>query len=317
MESNRQIANTQMYVPKFGFGSAPIANMYSDIPDAQAIETIQYAIQVGINFIDTAPHYGAGLSEERIGLALKGLKRDDYIIQTKIGRIIGENGRRVHDFSHDGVMQSLEASLKRLDIDYVDSLLIHDPDEIAPSTQYIIHETYPTLAKLKQEGVVRAIGVGVNRPNMLLELNDSTEFDCFLLAGRYTLLEQKALDALNTFQSKGISILAGGVFNSGILATGTRSGVPPHFQYEIASSAIIEQVQKIEAVCDTYDVILPAAAIQFVAKHPAITSLVIGMDSKEQIDAALAYSRQSIPKEFWIELRDNNLVEADAPLPVG
>lgn len=317
MQTYKQIGETQLKVPRFGFGSAPIANLYSEIPETEAIETIQYALKKGINFIDTAPHYGVGLAEKRIGLALQGVDRDRYIIQTKVGRLIGLDGQRFYDYSYDGVMKSLEASLKRMDIDHVESLLIHDPDIGAPSTQYIIEETFPALAELKRQGVVQAIGIGINYPEMLLELVSSTDFDCFLLAGRYTLLEQTTLDALNIFNTRGISILAAGVFNSGILATGTRSGVPSYFQYKAASSDIIEHVQKIEVVCDKFDVDLPAAAIQFVANHPAITSLVIGMDKKQQIDSAFAYSQQSIPEAFWLELRDKSLIDANAPLPLS
>ena len=317
MQTYRQIGKTQLKVPRLGFGSAPIANLYTEVPEAEAIETIRYALKVGLNFIDTAPHYGAGLAEKRIGLALQGVDRDEYIIQTKVGRLIDADGKRIYDYSHDGVMKSLEASLKRMDIDYVDSLLIHDPDIGAPSTQYIIEETFPTLAELKRQGVVKAIGVGINYPGMLLELVKSTDFDCFLLAGRYTLLEQTALDALSTFKTRGISVIAAGVFNSGILATGTRADAPLHFQYHAASSEIIKHVQKIEAVCDKFSVDLPAAAIQFVATHPAITSLVIGMDKNQQIDSAFAYSQQSIPEVFWLELCDRNLIDTKAPLPLS
>ena len=306
-----------MKVPRFGFGSAPIGNLYSEIPETEAIETIRYALQAGINFIDTAPHYGAGLAEERIGLALQGVDRDRYIIETKVGRLIDSDGQQIYDYSHDGVMKSLEASLKRMDVEYVDSILIHDPDIGAPSTQYIIEETFPAIAELKRQGIVKAIGVGINYPEMLLDLVKSTDFDCFLLAGRYTLLEQTALNALNTFKDRKISVLAAGVFNSGILATGTRSGVPTHFQYKAASSGIIERVQKIEAVCVKFSIDLPAAAIQFTAAHPAITSLIIGMDKKQQIDSAFTYSQQSIPEAFWLELRDRHLIDANAPLPLS
>ncbi len=315
MQTYRQIKETQLHVPRLGFGSAPIANLYSDIPEIHAVETIQYAIEVGINFIDTAPLYGAGLAEERIGVALQGIERDQYVIQTKVGRVIEPDGQVIYDYSQEGVLKSLESSLKRMKIDYVDTLLIHDPDVGAPSTQYIIEETFPALSKLKHNGVVKAIGVGINYPNMLLELIESTEFDCFLLAGRYTLLDQTALRALHTFKDKGISVFTGGVFNSGILATGTQSGVPLHFQYQIASQGIVERVQKIEAVCDKFSVDLPAAAIQFVAAHTAITSLIIGMENKEQINSALKFSQQYIPKEFWLELRERNLIDANAPLP--
>jgi D-threo-aldose 1-dehydrogenase len=317
MEAYKEIGRTGLKIPGVGFGSASIGNLYSEVPETRAIETIQYALEKGICFFDTAPQYGAGLAEERIGLALHGVNRDEFIIETKIGRLIMPDKQEVFDYSRDGVLRSLESSLKRMKIDYVDSLLIHDPDAGAPSTRYIIEETFPALATLKAEGVVKAIGIGINYWQMLLELLNSTEFDCFMLAGRYTLLEQTALDALASFQVKGVSVIGAGVYNSGILATGTRSGLPPYYQYKPAVSGVIERVRKLEAICDQFNVILPMAAIQFVAAHPAMTSLVIGLQTKQEIDATLAYFQQPIPDEFWLALRDQQFIEAAAPLPLS
>lgn len=316
MQPLKQVGNTALNVPRLGFGSAPIANLYSEIPEQSAIKTIQHALQSGISFFDTAPHYGAGLAEKRIGLALRGVERDQFIIETKIGRLITPDQKRIYDYSHDGILKSLEASLKRMGIDYVDTLLIHDPDIGAPSIQYIIEETLPTLIDLKRQGVVKAIGVGMNYWQMLLELAETYSMDCFMLAGRYTLLEQTSLDALDAFKAKGISVFAAGVFNSGILATGTRSTEPLHFQYKLASNEIISRVQKLESVCDQFNVDLPAAALQFVAAHPAMTSLVIGMETTQQIDSAITYIKQPIPNTFWLELRDQQLINADSPLPL-
>jgi len=316
MQMLKQVSNTVLKVPRLGFGSAPIGNLYSEIPDKAAIETIQHALQSGVNFFDTAPHYGAGLAEKRIGLALQGVDRDQFIIETKIGRLITPDQQRIYDYSHDGVIKSLEASLKRMKIDYVDSLLIHDPDAGALSTQYVIEETLPTLIDLKRQGVIKAIGVGMNYWEMLLEFAQVDGVDCFMLAGRYTLLEQTSLAALDEFRTKGISVFAAGVFNSGILATGTHSNVPLHFQYKLASEDIVSRVQNLESVCEQFNVALPAAAIQFVSAHPAMTSLVIGMETPQQVDSAIAYLQQPIPKDFWLELRNQHLIHSDSPLPL-
>lgn len=317
MQTLKKVGNTVLKVPRLGFGSAPIGNLYSEIPEKSAIDTIQHALQSGINFFDTAPLYGAGLAEKRIGSALRGVDRDQFIIETKVGRLITPDQQVIYDYSHDGVSKSLDASLKRMGIDYVDSLLIHDPDTGSAPAEYIVKETLPTLIDLKRQGIIKSIGVGMNYWEMLLEFAQADGLDCFLLAGRYTLLEQTALNALDTFKAKGISVFAAGVFNSGILATGTRSTEPLHFQYKLASEEIVSRVQNLESVCDQFNVDLPAAAIQFVAAHPAITSLVIGMETTRQVDSAIAYFQQPIPKAFWLELRDQHIINADSPLPLS
>jgi D-threo-aldose 1-dehydrogenase len=317
MLAHKRVGNTQLILPRIGFGSAPIANLFTEISDSTAVETIQSAFEAGINFIDTAPHYGAGLAERRIGLALQGIARESFILETKIGRLITSAGERVYDYSRDGVLKSLEASLKRMNLDYVDILLIHDPDMVFDSCTYLLEETFPALDELRSQGVVKAIGVGINHHDMLLELTKSADFDCFMLAGRYTLLEQTALHALNTFKAQGIDILAAGVFNSGILAKGTEHSEQIHYNYQSAPAKIIKRVKQIEAVCNKYDVALPAAALHFVSAHPAVTSLVIGMESPEQVQATMEFTKTTIPDEFWRTLREEGLIATDAPLPVN
>lgn len=316
MQLHKQVGKTSLKVSSIGFGTAPIANLYSEIPEKQAVETIQYALEAGINFIDTAPHYGVGLAERRVGLALSGVERERYTIETKIGRLITSDGDRILDYSRDGVLKSLDASLKRMNLDYVDSLLIHDPDSLYDTHEYFVKETFPALADLRRQGIVKSIGVGMNQWEMLADLAQYVDFDCFMLAGRYTLLEQNSLNAMNMFKTRGISVFAAGVYNSGILATGTQHAGPLHFQYGPASSEIIAKVQDIEKICDKYDVILPAAALQFVATHPSITSMVIGMESIKQIQQALKWSQMPIPDDFWNALRESKLIDKDAPLPI-
>ena len=184
MQRLKQVGNTTLNVPGLGFGTAPIGNLYSEIPDSVAIETIQHALQSGINFFDTAPLYGSGLSEKRIGQALRGVERDQFIIETKIGRLITPDGKPIYDYTRDGVLKSLDASLKRMQLDYVDSLLIHDPDSGGQSTRDIIENTLPVLVDLKSQGIVKAIGFGMNYWQMLLEFAEAGELDCFMLAGR-------------------------------------------------------------------------------------------------------------------------------------
>jgi D-threo-aldose 1-dehydrogenase len=316
MQTDKQVGKTSMIVPPIGFGSASIANLFTEIPENEAIETIQYALETGINFIDTAPHYGAGLAEDRIGLALRGIKRENYTIETKIGRLITSDGERVYDYSRDGVLRSLEASLKRMNVDYVDSLLVHDPDAVYDTCEYIIEETFPVLADLRRQGIVKAIGVGINSWEMLVDFAQQADFDCFMLAGRYTLLEQHALKAMNKFNEQDISILAAGVFNTGILAKGTQHDGPIRYQYQPASPEIIAQVKQIEALCDKYNVALPAASLQFVAAHPSVASLVIGMKNIQQIQQTMTWMEMPIPDDFWRALRENKLIDADAPLPI-
>jgi D-threo-aldose 1-dehydrogenase len=316
MSLQKQVGKTSLKVPLIGFGSAPIANMYSEIPDKEATETIQYAIESGINFIDTAPHYGSGLAERRIGLALSGIDRERYIIETKIGRLITSDGDRVYDYSRDGVLKSLDASLKRMNLDYVDSLLIHDPDSLYDTCEYLIEETLPALVDLRRQGIIKSIGVGINQWEMLVDFAQHVDFDCFMLAGRYTLLEQKSLNAMNMFNARGISIFAAGVYNTGILATGSQHVGPIYHQYRPAPSDIITKVQKIEEICTKYDVTLPAAALQFVKAHPAVASLVLGMESIQQVQQALMWNQMTIPDDYWHALRESQLIDIESPLPI-
>lgn len=304
-----QVGRTNLHVPIVGLGTAHIAgyNGSDSAIENHAVSIVHKALEAGINFFDTAPLYR---TEKYLGKALVGVPRDSYILQTKIGRLPAPDGGFIFDYSRDGVLRSIENSLKALQIDRIDSLLIHDPDE---HYQRAIDEAYPTLADLRSQGVVKAIGAGMNQWEMLADFARAGEFDGFLLAGRYTLIEQTSLAALKLFQEKHVSVYAGGVYNSGILATGAIDKAM--YQYSPAPEEVKNKVRKVQAVCDRYNVPLNAAAVQFVKAHPAVTSLVIGADSPEQITDNLKTLEPKIPAEFWADLRAEGIIEPDAPTP--
>ena len=297
-------------VSGMGFGSAPISNAQL-VSTEQAVATVQYALEQGITLFDTAPLYGAGRAEELLGIALAGVPRTEFVISTKIGRVLDENTRTLRfDYSRDGVLRSLEGSLKRLKLDRVDLLHIHDPDN---HPEAALEEAYPTLDELRRQGVIRAVGSGMNQWQVLTRFAQEANFDCFLLAGRYTLLEQTSLDFLQLCQSKGIGILLGGVYNSGILALGAVAGAT--YNYSPAPPAIMEKTAAIADICAKHGVALNAAALQFAQAHPAVSSLVIGAVSPDEIATNLAARQVELPAALWTDLRAANLVVADAPLP--
>src|SRR5258708_953302 len=275
-----RIGHTNLHVPLVGLGTASIGLLYSDVSTTQAIDTIQFALQQGVTFLDTAPYYSQTLVEQRIGQALAGVPRDSYVLATKVGR---PDGTDVMDFSADGVKRSIEGSLRRLRTDRIDILHIHDPNR--ETYRAALDEAYPVLADLRAQGAIWALGVGVNYWEILHDFMRDTDFDCFLLAGRYTSLEQGALGFLNRCAAKGISVLAAGVYNSGILAKGAISGA--WYQYAAASPEIKAKVERLESICEQYKIPLHAAAFQFVKAHPAVASLIIGSESPQQLAQTL------------------------------
>ena len=293
-----------------GFGSAPIGNA-ERVSAEQAVATVHYALENGITLFDTAPLYGAGCSEERLGLALDGVPRSEFVISTKVGRLLDDNSRKLtFDYSRDGVLRSLEGSLKRLKLDQIDLLLIHDPDN---HPEEALAEAYPTLDELRQQGVIRAIGSGMNQWQVLTRFAQEANFDCFLLAGRYTLLEQTSIDFLDLCRRKGIGVMLGGVYNSGILASGAVPGAT--YNYAPAPPAIMEKTAAIAAIGARHGVVINAAALQFAQAHPAVASLVIGAVHPDEIAANLAARQIPIPPALWDDLLDAGLIEANAPLP--
>lgn len=310
-----QVGQTDLKVPLVGLGTAPLGYMWSDVSEAQAVETVHYALDHGVTFIDTAPWYDAYLVEERVGRALAGVPRDSYVLATKVGRLFTENKRPILDFSRGAVQQSIEGSLERLHVDYFDILHIHAPESPQQYRQ-AVDEAYPLLNHMREQGLIKAVGVGENYWEPLRHFMIDGRFDCFLLAGRYTLLEQGALAALNDFHARGISIFAAGIYNSGILAQGTARDVL-WYQYAQAPMELIARTRQLELVCEKYKVPLRAAAVQFVNAHPAVTSLVIGAESATQLQESLDALDTPIPAAFWQALRDEELIDPKAPVPVA
>jgi D-threo-aldose 1-dehydrogenase len=307
------VGRTQIKISRIGLGTAPLGT-YTTTPDArtQAIATIEYALNNGISYIDTAPYYGAGLSERLVSEVVTHIPRTDFVLSTKVGRLITPEGQVIFNFTRDGILRSVEDSLKRLQLDYVDILLVHDPDE---HYKEALDDAFPTLIELRSQGMVKAIGAGMNQWQMLADFARHTDPDCFLLAGRYTLLEQGALDEfLPLCQQKGLGLLLGGVFNSGILARGSKAGAT--YNYATAPQEIVERVRRIEAVCERYQVPLNVAAVQFPLAHPAVTALLLGAEKPEEVATNLQALRTPLPAELWTELRNEGLLHEAAPVPL-
>jgi D-threo-aldose 1-dehydrogenase len=305
-----------LQVTNLGFGTAPIGNV-NTVSAADAEATIQYAYEQGIRLFDSAPLYGRGESELRIGRALRGVPRSSYVISTKIGRVLNaDRSAFVYDFSYDGVMRSFEGSLKRLHTDHVEIVLVHDPDaDTVDHEQDALDGAFPALRDLRRQGVIKAIGAGMNQWQMEQRFAQQADPDVFLLAGRYTLLEQTSLGFLNLCKKKGIGIFLGGVYNSGILATGPKETA--QYNYANAPTAVLEKARKINAICERHGVPLNRAALHFARAHPTITSLVVGAVKPAEVEANVAALGASIPIELWQELRMAGLIEADAPAPTA
>jgi D-threo-aldose 1-dehydrogenase len=319
---------------RVGFGGAPLGNLFAPIPEPDAVRAVAAAYNAGIRYFDTAPLYGRGLSEWRIGAALRGRPRDSFRISTKVGRLLRPvEGRpkddaytdvpafeMEYDYSEDGAFRSLDASLARLGLDRVDTLFIHDIDrwthgEAQPARfREAMTGAYRGLRRLRDQGVVSAIGVGVNEWEVCQQAAEAGDFDGFLLAGRYTLLEQAALESfLPLCEKRGLFVVIGGPFNSGILATGAVAGAT--YNYRPAPPEILARVARIEAICRRHAVPLAAAALQFPLAHPAVRSVIPGARSVEEVRTNLALLRVSIPSALWADLRAAGLLRPDAPTP--
>jgi D-threo-aldose 1-dehydrogenase len=298
------------------FGGAPIGGLYAAVGEETAARTLQAAWDAGIRAFDTAPHYGVGLSERRIGDFLGGRPRTEFVVSTKVGRVLVPATSaqevdgvdefygtppltRVRDYSRDGVLRSLEDSLRRLRLDRVDIALIHDPDE---HLSQALDEAYPALAELRAQGVVTAVGAGMNYAAPLAWLVSRADLDCVLVAGRYTLLDDSAAQELFPLcRRRGVAVLAGGVFNSGILAD-PRDGA--RYDYAAADPALLARARRMREVCAGYGVPLPAAALRYALRHPAVTAAVVGARSAEEVRADAGYANTHIPDALWAELED-------------
>lgn len=324
---SRSLLRSTLLLTELSLGCAQLGNLYESISDEQAYATVDAAWKGGIRYFDTAPHYGLGLSERRLGAALARRPRDAYVVSTKVGRLlepvdrphpvddsfeVAGTHRRVWDFSREGVLRSLESSLDRLALDRVDIVFIHDPDDHWDDAYAF---AYPALEELRAQGVVSAIGVGMNQTTMLAEFARNTDMDVLMLAGRYTLLEQAALDdLLPVCLERGIGIVAAGVFNSGLLSH-SRPAAGARFDYVEAPTSILERARRIAEICSRGGASLPAAAIAFPLGHPAVVSACVGARSEEQIQENVEWYRRGVNGAVWAELKSAGLLRADAPVP--
>uniref|UniRef100_A0AAU2VCF8 Aldo/keto reductase n=1 Tax=Streptomyces sp. NBC_00003 TaxID=2903608 RepID=A0AAU2VCF8_9ACTN len=300
-------------VTALSLGGAALGNLFTPLSDETARGALDAAWDVGIRYFDTAPHYGLGLSERRMGAALRGRPREAYTLSTKVGRILEprEGGgddlaegfavpathRRRWDFSADGVLRSIEASLERLGLDRIDIAYLHDPDDHG---EQALREAYPALERLRAEGVVRAIGAGMNQTGLLTRFLRESDVDAVLCAGRYSLLDQSAAEELlPEAAARGKSVVVGGVFNSGLLAD-PRPGAT--YDYAAAPPELVERALKIKAVCARHGVALRAAALAFPLRHPAVASVLVGARSAAEVADTAAMFTSSVPDALWEEL---------------
>ncbi|BCJ34507.1 oxidoreductase [Actinocatenispora thailandica] len=324
-----RLGRTNLQVTRLGLGTAPLGGLYDAVGDEAAVDTVRRAWQLGLRLFDTAPLYGAGLAERRLGAGLAGLDRDRYVLATKVGRVLVARGSTagadpagqdiyvedsgltpVFDFSYDATLRSLDDSLRRLGVDRIDIAHIHDPDEHYAAA---LDGAYRALHELREQGVIGAVSAGMNQSAMLADFARDGDFDCFLLAGRYTLLDTGGLaDLLPVAAAKGIAIIAGGVYNSGLLAD-PRPGAT--FDYAPASDELVARARRIGAVCARHGVPLPAAAIQFPFGHPAVASVAIGARSVVEIEENAAMFTHPIPSALWSELKAEKLLEEGVPTP--
>jgi D-threo-aldose 1-dehydrogenase len=331
------LGRSGLSVTRLGFGAASIGGVFDEVGEADGLATIERAWELGVRYFDVAPLYGYGTGERRIGLSLAGRDRDDFVVSTKVGKLVRrvnevdpgadvdrdafgdrrdadptqDSGFRVvFDYSRDGILRSIDESLGRLGLDRLDILYLHDPDD---HWEAAIGQAYPTLHRLREEGVVGAIGAGMNQSAMLTRFAREGDFDVFLVAGRYTLLDQDALaELLPTCLERNVAVVVGGVMNSGILAAPAQTG---RFNYKPPPAEIVERARRLAAVCEHHDVPLKAAAIQFPLAHPAVASVVAGVGRVDHLEEYPVFMREAIPAALWAELRNEGLLAADAPVP--
>lgn len=308
-----------------GLGGAAIGNLFEAVDEDAALSAVRCAIACGMRYLDTAPHYGLGLSERRYARVLGELTRDSYVLSTKVGRLLrplapgetvpdegyvsGPPLKRVWDFSRDGIRRSLEESLDRLGVDRVDIVYLHDPDDFEDE---VYATGFPALAELRDEGVVRAIGAGMNQVEMLTRFVRRLDIDVVLVAGRYTLLDQSALtELLPACEERGVGAVVGGAFNSGLLADPS-SG---HYDYAQAPPELVHRAQAMQDVCAVHGVSLPVVALRFPLGHPAVVSVLVGARSPDEVTAAARAVAGTVPPALWDDLRAARLLDPGVPVP--
>lgn len=327
-----------MRVSSLGFGGAPIGNLYAPVAETDAQAALVEALDRGIRYFDTAPFYGYGLSEERMGRALAGRPRDAFVISTKVGRRIErdercehtrnddvyavQGNRAVFDYSRDGVQRSFEASLQRLGVTYIDILLLHDIGELTHGLRHTevlrqaLDEALPAMAALRDAGAVGAIGIGVNEQAVCLEVLPHFDLDCIMLAGRYTLLEQQnSSEVMRQAQARGVRILIAGPYNSGLLASANGPGT--NYNYAPVDASMLERARRIYAECAAEGVDVGAAALQFPLAHPAVACVVAGQRTAQELLSAVTRMTTPIPACLWKRLRSSGLMSASAVLPTA
>ena len=336
LKNAKQLAQNGL---KIGLGGAPLGNLFTAVSDDDAQTIIQQAIQDGCTTFDTAPHYGHGLSEQRFGQTLRRLPRDSFSLSSKVGRILTPSSTAARDqlnfvnilpynqhwdYSAAGVRRSVEDSLQRMGMSHLDVAFVHDCCSICHGDNYpailrqVIDGALPELQKMKREGLIRAIGLGVNDVQVCLDVLKEAELDCILLAGRYTLVDHSGLaELLPICEQRGIRIAIGGVFNSGILATGVKGNDKPLFNYDSAPATWVERVRAIETICDAFQVPLRAAALQFPLAHPAVDTVLLGANQLSHWADAVSMLQHPIPVAFWLKLKAEGLIPAAAPTPTS
>ena len=331
-----RMGNGGLTFTELGFGTAPLGNLYRAITDAEADAILERAWEAGVRYYDTAPLYGLGLSETRLNRFLRGKPRDEYVLSTKVGRYLmpateetrdghGKwfevpNRNEVYDYTYDGVMRSLESSFERLGVDRIDILFAHDIDvpnqgsraNVDAKVSQLQSGGYHALEAMRKAGAITAFGAGVNEWEVCQQLAEGGDYDLFLLAGRYTLLEQEALTSfLPLCEARGIGIVTGGPYNSGILATGPKEGA--YYNYEIAEPDVLDRVGRIEKVCEAHGVKLVDAAFQFPLLHPCTVSVVPGGQGVSEMEGNVAAAGAEIPAGLWSDLKSEGLMRQDAP----
>ncbi|WP_427890158.1 aldo/keto reductase [Kribbella sp. GL6] len=312
---------------RIGLGGAPLGNLLGEVHEADAVAAVNAAWDEGWRYFDTAPHYGLGLAEERLGLGLQGKPRDSYVLSSKVGRIIYEASdaavddegfdvsttrRRRWDFSRDGVLRSIEDSLRRIGTDRLDVVFVHDPDDHYDEA---VATAFPTLIELREQGVIGAIGSGMNQSAMLTRFVREIDIDVIMLAGRYSLIDPDGLDdVLPACVENDVQVVAVGIFNSGLLSQ-PRPAVGATFNYEPAAQSLVDKANKLADICESHNTTLPAAALAFPLAHPAVAGIAVGCRNADEVHTNAALARAEVPSALWPDLKSAGLLREDAPTP--